>query len=328
LTAYLRQAKALARHEAVRARVEFIDTAFGYTRRFTDVYWAHRQLPMLTVSRPADLRIALDWIHRLTHAYQKFQRHEAEVIETNPWQKPRISFWKRCRWDPLSPVLGTLGQVVNEAEEESVWARVERELRGLIIRQPDTLLAQYARLHLALRTQADTLVNLIPNPGFEETTGGTDEVGGINWSSDGVPPPWNRWHQPGTPAEFAWDHTVAHRGTKSVLMKGSTAACYLLNVAVHPGETYYCLVYARSSVDNPPRTQLLIQWKDAAGQWVSQPARFCSLIGENANQWLLLSTLFTVPQGVAFAVVSLVVYHQGEDETAWFDDVFMVKVPE
>jgi len=328
LTAYLRQAKALARDEAVRARVAFIDTAFGYTRRFTDVYWASQKLLTLTVNRPADVRTALAWIQRLTDSFQELKRYETEVIEVDPWQKPCISFWERCHWDPLAPVLGTLGRVLHWGEEEGVWAEVEAELRRLIERQPEAPLADYARLHLALRTQRDRLVNLIPNPSFEETAGGTDKVGGLDWSRDGAPPPWGRWNRPGTPAEFRWDDTVAHQGTRSVRMKGCLAACYVLNVEVQPGETYYCSAYARSSVDNPPRTELLIQWKDAAGEWVSQPASSCPLVGEHANEWVPLSTLFTVPEGVAYAVVGLVVYDQQEDEAAWFDDVFMAKVPQ
>ncbi|HIE51641.1 MAG TPA: DUF4838 domain-containing protein [Armatimonadetes bacterium] len=328
LSSHLRQAARLAAdEERVRRRVKFVQTAFGYTERFADLYWASKRLLEMAVRSRASWREALRWAERTLRAKERLDRYYAEVIEPDPLQKPRIPFFERARWDPTSSVVGVLTKAVDWALAHGEGEAVRADLRRWAA-QPRSPLAETVQAFLKLLERQEELKNLLSNPGFEAVSGPVGGGEGVDWESTGTPPGWSRWQRPGTEATFHWDDTVAHGGRRSVKIQGSIAACYVTQVPVEPGERYYCSVYARRSRPRESEVKLLVQWKDAAGQWFSAPAQVSPLPADAVEEWEHLGVLFTVPEGAAFAVVTLVAYGLESDEAVWFDDAQLVHLPE
>jgi hypothetical protein len=111
------------------------------------------------------------------------------------------------------------------------------------------------------------------------------------------------------------------------MMKGCTAACYITDIPVRPGEMYYCSAFARAVGSEGAEVALLVQWKDPSGAWAEKPKAQCKLSGKDRSAWTPLVAMFTVPQGVAKAVVCLIVNNQEKQDAAWFDDVELYRIP-
>jgi hypothetical protein len=326
LDGYLNEARNAAKQEIIRKRIEFIATAFGYTKRFADVYWAGKQVAGTSVRSMADATDVAAAVAKAMTARQELDRYFKDVIEKDPLQKPRLPFFERARYDPCEGLAGAFISAAAWAEANGKWDEFIAAM-GKEHAPSESALGRYVSAARYLHDNKGKLINLMPNPGFEESQSKLPAPAGIDWVSSNTPPGWSRWNRPATEAEFKWCSEGAHSGARCVMMKGCTAACYITDIPVRPGEMYYCSAFARAVGSEGAEVALLVQWKDPSGAWAEKPKAQCKLSGKDRSAWTPLVAMFTVPQGVAKAVVCLIVNNQEKQDAAWFDDVELYRIP-
>ena len=190
-------------------------------------------------------------------------------------------------------------------------------------RDPDSPLVLLLR---AQRGDFDALPNLVSNPGFEDAEGGPSPVG-PDWVTRDAPPGWSVWRETEGAGRLFRDREVFRSGAQAVGLRGGKCMCYITKVPVTPGRRYVGWAYARTDTVEPPRrTTFEIRWNDAEGRWHAGD-RQATAVATEAGQWARLPAAATAPDGAAAAVLLLVVYDNAEDQTAWFDDVFLTEVP-
>ena len=325
LEGYLNEAHRLAKQEVTWRRIEFVTTAFGYTKRFADMYWAGKTVANTTIKSMSDATTVAIAGAKVMTARRDLDRYYAEFIEKDLMQAPRLPFFERARYDPMEGVGAAFMSAAAWAEANGEWDEFVAELDKIEIASR-TSLGAYASAVKYLHENKGKLANLLPNAGFEETQGKGPAPQGIDWESSNSPPGWSRWNRPGTEAEFKWCTEGAHAGKRCVMLKGSTAACYITHIPVKPGDRYYCSTFARATGSDRPEVKLLVQWQDAKG-WVSKPPAGCPLKGPDRSAWTPLVTVFTVPDGATKAAIGLIVNEQQKEDAAWFDDVELYRIP-
>ncbi len=321
----LKEARSLAAADPVRRRVEFVATAFGYTKRFADMYWASRKVSGASVRNMDEAKSICALVARTLTARKDLESYFEDVIQKDPLQAPRIPFFERSRYDPLQNLGPAFLSAASWAETSGKWNDFAAELTRIESAAGGNI-GPYASAVRYLHDHRASLQNLMPNPGFEEIQGKAPPPQGVDWDSSNTPPGWSRWNRPGTEADLQWRPDGGRAGKRCVLLKGATAACYITRIAVKPGEKYYCAAYARATGSPDAEVELLVQWQNQSG-WVSKPPASSSLSGADRRAWTHLVTIFTVPEGVTQAVIGLNVGDQARQDTAWFDDVELYRIP-
>ncbi len=191
-------------------------------------------------------------------------------------------------------------------------------------RDPDSTLVLSLR---AQRGDFDDLPNLLANPGFEETGEG-DNPSGPEWQATDAPPGWSVWRQAPGVGRIWRDTEVVHSGERSGALTGGECMCYIARAPVTPGRSYVGWAYIRALNAGPRRrTTFEIRWNDAQGAWHAAGAQVASEVW-TLGEWSRVTAAAKAPDGAASAVVLVFAYDIGDDETAWFDDVFLAEVPE
>lgn len=160
--------------------------------------------------------------------------------------------------------------------------------------------------------QGEEVINLLPNPSFEELTDGGRPLG------------WTEFHPWGTGASVSIDETIAHTGNRSVKIHcpsdGDRGTAGLF-IQVVPGMTYQFSGWCRTEGITELRTNVgpvarfsLLQEKDDPKAQITLYAQ-----GKGTSDWELVETSFTVPQGINWIRLDLfMLFQQG---TVWWDDV-------
>ena len=106
-------------------------------------------------------------------------------------------------------------------------------------------------------------------------------------------------------------------------------ACYIQVIAAKPGERYFVRAMARTTAERAEDTGVRIRWQDATGKWVAPERDVPIQLGEGRRgEWRTLAGAATVPREAGRLVVLPGTKGQAEDEAAWFDDVFVCRVPD
>jgi hypothetical protein len=102
----------------------------------------------------------------------------------------------------------------------------------------------------------------------------------------------------------------------------------LQSVPVKPGETYLASVHVRGQLGKQAESELVIQWQDAAGKWLTKaPKRSDRLPAGGSREWTRLSTFVQVPEGAGRLIFSVSAYHQTDADALHIDDASLRRLP-
>lgn len=168
-------------------------------------------------------------------------------------------------------------------------------------------LASHIRVREQLAARGDPANNLVVNPGFEQELTG-----------------WHIWVRPGTQMDVHLDTEQAHTGSASGYMGPGTIGCYVQDVKVTEGATFYLSCWARRATGNGV-CGLHVWWKTPQsadlkiGQWERRAE-------DRPGQWQRLELCGTVPPGAGVAEILLLGQDNGEDDACWFDDLMCLVI--
>ncbi len=181
-----------------------------------------------------------------------------------------------------------------------------------------------ARAALALRLHPEQAVERLANPGFEPGA----EKASAAASQRTAPPGWGVWFRPGTPGQGESLPEAARSGKCGFVLRGAEASCVLQSVPVQPGEKYLATVYARGKLSRQAESKLVVQWKDAAGQWLTTAAqRADRLPAGGTPDWMRLCVFVEVPPKAAQLVFSVSAYNQSPGDVLQADDASLQCIP-
>ncbi len=330
---YLDEAARLAQSDLVKRRVKLYSEGFRMTELYATVYHGEAELSQLSLSSPWGERDGVRGLERLLRtlreflsAQQELERYKKEVITPNDLHRPVIPFEERARYTPGTRLTAALAKIAEWGKRSGQWAQVKDALTAIAEQFKGSDVALSVKAHLIAQEHPEQLVEVIKNASFEETSVNEPPPSGIDWSSEGMPPSWSKWIRPGTTAQMVWTNQAARTGKLSLKTTGAMATTFLQSVPVQPGETYLASVFVKAKVSPRNKTQLLVQWQDAEGKWVTAPPAVDQLPAGETKDWTLLSTFFKIPNGVRRAVVCLTVYDQSKEDYAYFDDVSVRRV--
>jgi hypothetical protein len=320
LERHLREAARLAPEGVIADRIAYVRQCFEYPALFIRGWLVARELD--GEQEPAAIRKHVETLARtITNRDGAFHRSVIEDDLSTSWYDTHAGR-ERVQSEWRSKVQGAL---LNGME-----ALAGGEPQGL-----DDLISQLGEFDpaspvliglRARRGDFDGLPNLVGNPGFEETGAGENPEG-PEWEARDAPPGWSVWRQNAGQGRLWRDTEVVQSGERSAALKGGECMCYITRVPVTPGRRYVGWAYARVGDAAPPRrTTFEIRWNDAKGAWHAAGQQ-ASAEAVRSGEWTRLIAAATAPEGAASAVLLLVVYEIGDDETAWFDDVFFTEVP-
>jgi len=324
--ALLTEAEQQAKSDLVKQRVELYGEGFHYTELYSDLYFGDKTLAGLKVKTRADLDKGLAAAQQVNAAGAELETYYANVIQANPLHKSPIPFAERARVDLTSGLMSFLSEAIIWADENNQWPAVADFVAQLTAKAADTPAGRLARALAYVHDHPDAGVEALTNGGVEEAKPDAPKPEGIDWASEDMPGGWGKWLRPGTPGELVWTTERAHTGKASLKASGATAACFLQSIPAKPGEQFLCSCYAMGTVPEGALTQLVVQWQDAQGRWFEAPKATAALPVGETDGWQRLQTFFTVPEGVATAVVCLVTYDQGEKGSVTFDDVSCLRL--
>ena len=311
-------------------RLAFVRRGFGLAEVMLREYWqAHKVRDLATRgnTRPDDL---LGEVHRLLQAGR-----EREAV----WQATRddslVSGIYRLVFDQFASRLATwrsflqssvsIGTSALLAAPETTSVQRVRELVSLA-GDDDLRQELLARLWLIEHPEAP---NLCKNPRLGPTADAAPQhPEGVDWVATDMPPGWSKWaiREENRP-KLTWEREGGRGDGPCVRAQGVQEACFIYNLPARPGERYCASAWARAKGSSRATLSLVVQWKDGTGAWVWSKPRREALIPGDAADWRQVSVAFSVPDGVANAVVLLVTKKQEPEDTAWFDDVRVVRLP-
>ena len=326
----LAEAQTLAAgQELFHKRVTFVATGFGWIDQVLEEYWQAQRLERMANDLSASGEKAI-----------------AETLKLMQLTRRREDTWAHIKSDPL---VSGIYRAIDE-RFSGRWASWEAyvrrcltlgmgcatsvqgeldpaRLRHLMAQAGEGEMADALRGHLWAAEHPDA-ANLCRNPGLEDTTATGPAPEGVDWVATKCPPAWSKWAiQRETYARLTWERDGGHSGSRCVRIRGAKNACFIQTLPVKAGERYYCSTLVRAAGSGQAVSQLRAQWKDAEGKWVWSSGPRVAQAPSRVEGWRRLALAFTVPKGVAQAVVLLSAQEQQPQDTAWFDEVRVVRLP-
>jgi hypothetical protein len=116
-------------------------------------------------------------------------------------------------------------------------------------------------------------------------------------------------------------------GGGAARLTGASDGCFIQTYTVKPGEQYAVRVKSRQSGQTPPYVR--IRWQTPDSAWTAWHADVPAFPGKpDANGWSELFCTAIVPETAGKLVLLLGATNQeGGNETAWFDDVEVYRLP-
>lgn len=303
----LAQAEAAAANEedAVRQRVTLYSDGFRQTELRSTMYHGGKSLRTL-----ADLE-------RFGDAQVQLERLNREVVQPNPLHRAVIAFEDRARGLPGASLAGALLRLADQPDAQAALERLASTATSAEVKSA-------ARVALVLRLQPERVVQCLANPGFEPTA---DKAPAGAVKRD-APHGWGVWFRPGTPGEGRADAKAARSGKCGFVLRGAEASCALQSVPVKPGETYLASVYVRGKASSQAEGKLVVQWKDAAGKWLTGAGqRADRLPAGGTSEWTRLCVLVEVPPKAGQLVFCVSAYSQRPDDELQAEDASLQRIP-
>lgn len=246
------------------------------------------------------------------------ERFNREVILPNPLHRAVVAFEQQASNLPGGTVARALLRLSEEPHAQGTLQRLASATASAEAKSA-------ARAMLALRSHPERAVQRLVNPGFEP---GAEKVSAAA-PKQAAPPGWGVWFRPGTPGQGEAAAEATRSGRCGFVLRGAEASCVLQSVPVHPGEKYLAAVYLRGKLSRQAESKLVVQWKDAAGQWLSTAAqRTDRLPAGRTPDWTRLCVLVEVPAKAAQLVFCVSAYNQGPADVLQADDASLQCIPQ
>ncbi|HPA17144.1 MAG TPA: DUF4838 domain-containing protein [Verrucomicrobiae bacterium] len=285
--------------EVVRRRVRLYSDGFRQTELWSALYHGEKSLESVS-----DVR-------RCLKAQADLADIQRAVIKPNPLHRAPIAFESRARNLPGRSLVGALLRLADKPGADAA-------LRELAANDQDPESSAAARAALTLQEHPDKAPEVLANPGFEAS--GTDGAP----KKTARPVGWNSWFRPNTPGELQWSAEAAHGGALGVTLRGAIASSVLQSIPVKPGEQYVASVLVR--IPRPwhapqGEAQLLLQWQDASGKWLTGAAKPSSALpGTDVAGWTRLAAFATVPPAAGRLVLCICANGQAPEDELHIDD--------
>ena len=312
-------------------RLAFVRRGFRWAEAMLREYWLAQEVRGLASARGTPSGDLLGCVRRLLQAGREreevWQAIRDDQLVSGVYRLVFESFEGRlATWRSFLQSSVSIGTSAVLAEP---GAASRQRVRELVALAGDEELRQELRARLWTIEHPEA-PNLCRNPGFGPTASAASEhPEGVDWVATDMPPGWSKWaiRKENRP-NLTWERDGGRSDGPCVRARGVQEACFIYNVPAKPGERYCASAWARAE-GGPEATQsLVVQWKDSTGAWVWSKARREALLPADAGDWRQLSVAFVVPEGVANAVVLLVTKKQGPEDSAWFDDARVVRLPD
>jgi len=300
------EAAASGEEETIRQRVRLFSDGFRQAELWSVLYHGEKSLRSLAdVERYSEAQVQLERIHR-------------EVILPNPLHRAVIPFEQRARSLPGGGLAGALLRLSEEPHAQAILERLASASASGEVKSA-------ARAALVLRSHPERAVQRLANPSFEAGA----EKASAAVPKRAAPPGWGVWFRPGTPGEGESMPEAARSGKCGFVLRGAEASCVLQSVPVRPGEKYLAAVYVRGKLSPQAESKLVVQWKDAAGQWLTAAGRRADRLpaGETPD-WTRLCVLVEVPAKAAQLVFCVSAYDQRPEDVLQADDASLQSIPQ
>ncbi|MCP4639403.1 MAG: hypothetical protein GY851_03170, partial [bacterium] len=172
-------------------------------------------------------------------------------------------------------------------------------------------------------------VNLVTNPGFEDSATNTAQPEG-DWETEDAPTGWSTWHTASDDTRF---YLAGGKGVDDSVAAGIEAAdsaCYLQSIEVEPGQRYMCSVRARrwhAGMDAVGR--LAVRWRTADGSWHSRrDLEPSTTLQGSDSQWQPMALIAEVPEGATTLVLMLSALYLDEESAVLFDNAAVYRLPD
>jgi hypothetical protein len=180
----------------------------------------------------------------------------------------------------------------------------------------------FGRTKVAALRAAGKLVNLARNGDFGSDHAAPVPGAQADWQAGGAPAGWSTWQTTDSKGQFTWDRTVGDTAPGAARAAGVADGCFIQTCPAKPGERY--LVRAVAKRQGRGRAWLRVRWQTADGAWTMEDRDALVPCAAAADDWGEMATVVTVPDGVGRLVLLLGVSGQrGEQDVAWFDDVWI-----
>lgn len=309
--AILAKAEQAAQSESnlVRRRVQLYSDGFRQTELWSALHHGGKNLR------------AIEDVANYVAAQEQLEKLKSEVIRPNPLHRAPIPFEERARNLPGGSMLGALLRMADQPGAEAV-------LRRVIAQHGAGEVGAAARAALRLREHPEQAIQKLADPGFEGPAGKSSKTAAGDTDLKTPPPGWGVWFRPNTPGELRWSRTAKRGGERGVLLRGATAGCVLQDIKVKPGEAYLASVYVRGAANAKTEAELLIQWKDESGKWLSSAGRRADrLPAGGSTDWTRLAVFVQVPPGAGRLVFGVTTYNQPEQDILQMDDASLQLLP-
>jgi len=332
----LEDAKVRADSDLVRQRVSFFQRGWAWSRLYAVEDHLRERLasPVRREAAAEAAAHALDELAKTTaRRLELYEELKAEPLIGGTIER-MLTFHRRDQgWPPrlAAARMAAANALVRwYAEQHGTGEGAARAWHALAERWPRTRLGDIAEGMAHLCRAEARPENLLTNPDIELGAAGKPPRGGPDWDPSKAPPGWSTWAQDPKAARFVWQEGGAASGERCVKLSGcQDPACYIQVIQVKPGERYFVRAMARTTAERAEDTGVRIRWQDATGKWVVPERDVPIQLGAgHRGDWQTLAGAVTVPQEAGRLVVLPGTKGQAEDEAAWFDDVFVCRVPD
>ncbi|HUS81042.1 MAG TPA: DUF4838 domain-containing protein, partial [Armatimonadota bacterium] len=313
--------------ERCAARVNFVARGFALADAMLEEYWRAQQVRELAVSATVSAAELADGLGEfLAASAAREQAWDAirddellsgiytRILEVRP---QRLASWRMYLENAPAQAYASLMSRADELEP----AKIEE----LAARAPEHMAYNIRAMRWA--TTHPEAPNVCANPGFEETAEGPAPEG-LDWVATATPPGWAKWEIDGANERLTWEAAGGRDGPRCVKATGVRNGCFIQSVTVQPGQSWFASIWVRSTGSAQAVPQLVLRWRDADGVWTANE-KMLHVAGEGgADRWQQLMLVFTVPEEAGQAVLLPGASDQLPEDTALFDDVRMVRLPD
>jgi hypothetical protein len=183
----------------------------------------------------------------------------------------------------------------------------------------------YAKARLQSLREAGKLVDLVRNGDF-----GSERTADANGTElvykDGLPPAgWGQW-EAREGGSFTWDRAVGSAAPGAARAAKVGEGCFIQDSApVKPGERYH--VSGSYKLRGQGSALIRVRWQTTEGKWTHDQLDKLIYGKGKAGEWVSLSGVAEVPEGVGKLIILLGVGGQMTDQdVTWFDDVHLYRL--
>lgn len=304
-----------ANDELAKERISFFAKGLQFTKHYVESNEIMKIKPQ-KVESEVQIKDILNMAQQLESLNNKRRIFERELLQqkglaggTLRWVIDDLGF---ASWEPYVDVgINNLFEPISnfylqkpKNEQVNFWQAIIADYSG-------SKIADYAQVQLIRALGEENLINMVNNASFEE--------GDLYWDT------WTAGV-----GKFSIDKNVHRTGSASAQLKGmKNGGCFIQGIPIEKGKLYWFRGFMKTDSQNKKGTYIRIRWKDSRGNWTQEGKDVFIRpdYQKNMNEWQELSTFFTPPAGVQYAVILLLGEgHESEEVSSWFEDIVMYEI--